>query len=118
MKEIIIHHSSVIKFKNKNFEKNHFKFFPMEKEQPQIEKQSDELFLDLERPTNIELKEFNIPPVPGGKYVTEIIQKQSSIDGTNNPISKNRSKSKINGYTGGLKLCTLLFEGFFNSKIF
>ena len=90
----------------------------MEKEQPQIEKQSDELFLDLERPTNIEMKEFNIPPVPGGKYVTEIIQKKSSIDAINNPTIKTRSKSKINGYMGGIKFCTLLFEGLFNSKTY
>lgn len=92
----------------------------MEKEQPQIEKQSDELFLDLERPTNIEMKEYNAPPIPipGGKYVTEIIHKKSSIDGINNPLAKHHSKSKINGYTGGLKFCTLLFEGLFTSKIF
>ena len=92
----------------------------MEKEQPNIniEKQSDEFFIDLERPTNVEMKELNIAPVLGGKYITENIEKKSSIDMTDNSQPKNVSKSKINGYVGGIKLCTLLTEGLFYIKCF
>jgi len=85
-----------------------------------VKKHSDDLFLDLEKPASS--MESNIPSMNNNfdKYIMankneEIAESQDNKD-IKKTSNKPPSKSKINGYSGGTKLLTLLFEGFLKQK--